>query len=127
MASNSGMTLHEVLIGAVILAILSPIVHQTYTFTVRMQRRRALHEEVLIYASDYLEYSKFNFLAKPKELEPFDTLRIFRGDTLFLKKSQKSYDIDGLIQETFQIVLDSVVLTSLTHLLYEEKKESLWD
>lgn len=121
------MTLHEVLIGAVILAILSPIVHQTYTYTVRVQRRRALHEEVLIYASDYLEYSKYKMLRKPEELEPFDTVRFFRGDTLHLERREESYEIPELRRETFQIVVDSTPLTTHTHLLYKDKSESLWD
>lgn len=124
---NRGMTLHEVLIGAVILAILSPIVHQTYTYTVRVQRRRALHEEVLIYASDYLEYSKYRMIKDSDDLEPFDTVRFFRGDTLYLQREQREHEMPELVEETFQILIDSVPLTKHRHLLYKKRTESLWD
>lgn len=124
------MTLQEVLIGAVILAILSPIVHKTYTFSLRTQRRRAVQEEILIFASDYLEYQKLQLLyttSDPNTEEPFDTLRIFRGDTLFLEKSHNTYETENLKEETISIRYKSDTLITLKTLVKESESESLWN
>ncbi len=124
--SNSGMTLQEVMIAAVILAILSPIVHQTYQFSMRVQKRRAVQEEVLIFASDYLEYHKLLLLNPPEEIIPFDTARIFRSDTLLLERKTIDEELHGFLTEEFSVVVDSAAMVTISHSVLAKGEDSLW-
>ncbi len=125
-SSERGMTLQEVLIAMIIISILSPVVHNAYTYAVKVQAKRALQEETLIFAANYIELVKFNILTDPEEIPPLDSIRIFRGDTLFLKRISSTYETEGLLKEKFSIVFDEKPIVIMTHLIHEPKENSLW-
>ncbi len=126
MSNHNGMSLVEVMVALTILAILSPVVHQAYTYSLKVQARRAIQEEVLLFASDYLEHSKLNLITTPTEPHPFDTIRLFRSDTLNLTRKFIDSSEEKLLQETFSILVDSIPLVTITHLVPRQKENSLW-
>ncbi len=130
------MTLTEVLVAVVILAVISPVLYRTFTYAITVQHRRAVQEEVLIFASDYLEYTKYQFLSDettsshynsdPFSPDHFDTVRPFRGDTLQLIRQSSPTSVDGILEEQFSIVVDSNSLGTFTHAVPVKKGSGLW-
>ncbi len=117
---NSGMTIVEVMVAVVILTISVPLLFQTFTGGIRIQTRRAIQEEALIFASDYLEQTKLSILNPSTDLLPFDTVRVFRGDTLRLNRTRDLTATNGLVKESFTVTSENRSIVAITHTVPEK-------
>jgi len=124
--SPKGMSLPEVLIASVILAILVPVVLQTYTVAIHTQTRRAIQEEAVIFASDYLEYTKLKILNPKTETTPFDTIRHFRSDSLILVRTTGDSIENVLCTESISVEVDSQSLVKVSQTIPENLHTESW-
>lgn len=116
---RNGISLVEVLVAVVILTISVPLLFQTFTGGIHLQNRRAIHEESILFASDYLEYTKLSILNPQAEQLPFDTIRLFRGDTLRLVRTRDLTSKNGLVEESFSVDFESRPIVEITHTVPE--------
>ncbi len=114
------MTIVEVMVAVVILTISVPLLFQTFTGGIRIQTRRAIQEEALIFASDYLEQTKLSILNPSTDLLPFDTVRVFRGDTLRLNRTRDLTATNGLVKESFTVTSENRSIVAITHTVPEK-------
>lgn len=110
---DGGFSLAEVMVAVVILTVASSILFQVFTGGVKIQSRRAVQEEALNFASDYLEQQKLLLLAGGSNSPDFDTIRPFRSDTLLLKRTTLS-ETDRSRREQIAVTVDSTALVTCT-------------
>lgn len=108
------------MVAAVILAIVVPLLFQTFTGAIHIQSRRAVQEEALIFASDYLERTKLRILNPNENVTPFDSIRVFRSDTLLLKRSVQGEITNSIATEQFSVVVDSRPILTISHKIPEK-------
>lgn len=126
MRNQHGVTLPEILVALVILLLLSPVAHRVYSYSVKVQQRRAIQEEAILFSSCYMEYTKLLHLSPQTNHQAFDSLRVVLGDTLYLVRDSKSGRSDELVEETFSIVHDSLPIATFIHSIPPTTSNHLW-